>query len=81
MEWTSEGWMTGDISSLKAVDARGRSMPIVLLSKSVRNGQIETKDFGIIKARSAGGFSADYLMQESHLKDLQGRLQEFVNAK
>ena len=32
--------------------------------------------FGVIKARSAGGFSADYSMQDTHLKELQGRLHD-----
>jgi hypothetical protein len=83
MEWNAKGWITlcsGCV--LTAVDAHGHSMPISLVSKSIRDGGFQTKDFDIIKMRSSGGFSGgDFLMQDSHLKDLQQRLKEYVSAK
>jgi hypothetical protein len=79
MEWNSGGSLTTCAGcTLKAVDAHGHSMPIVLTSKVISNGGINTRDFGIIKVRfaHAGGFSmsGEYLMQDSHLKDLQQKL-------
>jgi len=57
-------------------------MPISLVSKSIRDGGFQTKDFDIIKMRSSGGFSGgEFLMQDSHLKDLQQRFSEYVSAK
>ncbi len=81
MEWNREGWMNGAIGSFKVIDSRGRSMPVALLSNSIIDGQITTRDFGVIKARNVGGLSVDYLMQDSHLKELQTQLQNFPNVK
>jgi ankyrin repeat protein len=81
MEWDAKGWMTGNISSLNVVDAQGHSMSIELVSYSITNGQIKTKTFGIIKARSAGGFSAEYLIQDSQVRAIKKSLQELANGK
>jgi hypothetical protein len=83
MEWNAKGWITlcsGCV--LTAVDAHGHSMPISLASKSIRDGGFQTKDFDIIKMRSSGGFSGgEFSMQDSHLKDLQQKFEEYVSAK
>jgi hypothetical protein len=86
MEWDSAGSLTTcGGCNLKAIDAHGHSMPIALSSKRISDGGINTRDFGVIKVRftHTGGFSmsGEYLMQDSHLKDLQQRLAEYVSAK
>jgi hypothetical protein len=82
MEFSAKGWINlCNGCSLAAVDAHGHSMPIPLLSENLRSGGLQTKDFGIIKVRTAADFSGEYFMQDSHLKDLQKRFKEFVNPK
>jgi hypothetical protein len=82
MEFSAKGWINlCNGCSLTAVDAHGHSMPISLSSENVQSGGFQTKDFGIIKVRTAPDFSGVYLMQDTHLKDLQRRFKEFVSAK
>jgi len=82
IEWNAKGWITtGDDIRLDVIDTSGHSMPIGLVSNRITDGQIHTKHFGIIKARSMGGFSMDLLMQDSELKELQRKLQESLNVK
>lgn len=80
MKWNAQGWISGSISQFNVIDSDGSSVPIALDSYTINDGQILTKHFGIIKARSSGGFSVDYLMQDSGLRHLQEALREFSSG-
>ena len=72
ISWDADGWMSGESVNLTAVGTAaavdGVETVLVESGKCI-NGKAETKDYGVVKVKSAGGFSADFLMtQESIAK-------------
>jgi hypothetical protein len=71
VEWDSDGLISGEIDSLFCVDQDGRQVPIELSSNTVSQGNAQTVRFGIIKLKSAGGFSSTCLIKDSQIAQIQ----------
>ncbi len=74
IEWDSDGLISGQIDSLFCVDQDGRQIPLELSSNMVNQGNAQTARFGIIKLKSAGGFSSACLMKDSQIAQIQAFL-------
>jgi ABC-type transport system substrate-binding protein len=74
VEWDSDGLISGEIDSLFCVDQDGRQVPIELSSNTVSQGNAQTVRFGIIKLKSAGGFSSTCLIKDSQIAQIQAFL-------
>ena len=82
MTFDEHGWMSGDSVTIEAI---GTASPfvgatIVLLgSGKCLKGIAKTKDFGIIKVKSAGGFSAKVLMTQNSINEVHAALRSSMS--
>ena len=74
--YQSEAFRNGQSSGAVGYDcgvtgADGRKIPIELVTTTVYDGQIQTKDFGILKREPGFNFTVKHFATESQIKKLR----------
>jgi len=77
ISWDTDGWMSGDSVTLTAIgtSAAANDTEVILIeSGKCISGKVETIDYGVVKVKSAGGFSADFLMTQEGITKVRNAL-------
>jgi hypothetical protein len=77
LRWNSDGWLSGGPVNLTATGTAAaiKGAKVVLLeSGKCAGGNLETKDYGIIKIRMVGGITGNYFMTQESIAKIRHAL-------